>query len=49
MIREAVGSWTIQAPGGGPLDADARVRCSMIVEDVDGGEAVLDLAIPCLV
>jgi hypothetical protein len=49
MIRKAVGSWTVQSPDGGPVDPDARVRCTMIVEDVDGGEAVLDLAIPCLV
>jgi hypothetical protein len=49
MIRAAVGGWTLRAPGGGPADPDARVRCTMIVEDVDGGEAVLDLAIPCLV
>jgi hypothetical protein len=49
MIREAVGRLTLQSPGGGPEDPDARVRCTMIVEDVEGGEAVLDLAIPCLV
>ncbi|HUR95617.1 MAG TPA: hypothetical protein VMY76_13590 [Gemmatimonadales bacterium] len=49
MIREAVGGWTLHDPGGGPADPDARVRCTMIVKDVDGGEAVLDLAIPCLV
>ncbi|MGH7514769.1 MAG: hypothetical protein ACREOQ_17830 [Gemmatimonadales bacterium] len=49
MVRGAVGHWTVQNPDGGPVDPDARVRCTMIVEDVDGGEAVLDLAIPCLV
>ena len=49
MIRKAVGGWTVQGPDGGPADPDASVRCAMIVEDVDGGESVLDLAIPCLV
>jgi hypothetical protein len=49
IIRAAVEGWTLLAPGGGPADPGARVRCTMIVEDVGGGEAVLDLAIPCLV
>jgi hypothetical protein len=49
MIRKAVGGWTVYGPDGEPADPDARVRCAMIVEDVDGGESVLDLAIPCLV
>ncbi len=49
MIRAAVGSWTLRNPSGGPVDPETRVRCTMIIEDVDGREAVLDLAIPCLV
>jgi hypothetical protein len=49
LIRAAVGGWTVHAPDGGPADPDARLRCMMIVKDGDGEEAVLDLAIPCLV
>jgi hypothetical protein len=49
IIRAAVGSWTLHDPSGGPADPSVRVRCMMFVEGLDGGEGLIDLAIPCLV
>jgi hypothetical protein len=48
-IRAAVGRWTVRDPGGGPVDPSARVRCTLYVEGLDGGEGLIDVAIPCTV
>ena len=48
-IRSTVGGWTVQAAGGGPMDPMDRVRCTLFVEELEGGEGLIDVAMPCTV
>ena len=48
-IRSAVGGFTVHSPDGGPPDPMDRVRSTLIVEMPDGGEALIDVAVPCTV
>lgn len=48
-IRAAVGGFTVHAVDGGPPDPMDRVRSTLFVETDEGGEALIDVAIPCTV
>lgn len=49
LIRDTAGRLTVSAPDGGILDPMDRVRSTLIMEMPDGGEALIDVAIPCTV